>query len=81
MYMNVDFPACVSSACPGEMSIWAVSARANRAEANSYPGQPILERGCCLVVKNCIAPLNTQNRNAYRGHMILLLATGRFQVS
>lgn len=49
--MNVDLPACVSSACPGEMSIWAVSARANRAEANSYPGQPILERGCCLVVK------------------------------
>lgn len=51
MYMNVDLPACVSPACPGEMSIWAVLARANRAEANSYPGQPIWERGCCLVVK------------------------------
>lgn len=38
----------------GEMSIWAVSVIANKAEANSYPGQPILERGCCLVVKTAL---------------------------
>lgn len=54
MYKNADLPACVSPACAGEMSIWAVSVIANRAEANSYPGQPILERGCCLVVKTAL---------------------------
>lgn len=54
MYKNADLPACVSLACAGEMNIWAVSVIDNRAEANSYPGQPILERGCCLVVKTTL---------------------------
>lgn len=54
MYKNADLPACVSPACAGEMSIWAVSVIANKAEANSYPGQPILERGGCLVVKTAL---------------------------
>ena len=54
MYKNADLPACVSPACSGEMSIWTVSVIDNRAEANSYPGQSILERGCCLVVKTAL---------------------------